>query len=179
MGPNGSGKTALLHHLAGVARAEGVGVDGLMPGAILASQYPEEQIFKETVSEELGYAARSRGRAASEAQRMAAEALEWLGITSRPFLSRRCWSLSGGEKRIVGVLGALLAPVPLILLDEPTGGLDPRLREGIQRLAVEASHRSAVVVATQDPTWEPLARGRCLTLGGPPPNLPSHSEKAD
>ena len=155
-GPNGSGKTVLISAIAGLPGTGQIRVAWRRPPAlppILATQYPEMQIFEELVGAEIEHAAVSRGRTRAEVQHTLRQRLE--GVVDDPagFLRRRCWTLSAGEKRLVGILGALLAPAPLVLLDEPTAGLDARLRSAVARMVEARAGEGPVVVATQDLEW--------------------------
>jgi len=182
LGPNGSGKTVLLSTLAGLIRSPQITVEWQGPAGprpIIATQYPEMQIFEERVEDELLHAALRRGMP-RDAARMTIS--QWLGrFLGDPagFLERRCWALSAGEKRLVGILGALLAPASLVLLDEPTAGLDANLRAEIGRLVRERAAGRPVLVATQDRDW---ARGLGAVLQGsnaPARNTASRRQKTD
>ena len=111
------------------------------------------------------YAATQRGLTAGEALGRARACLEALAIDPDRFLERRVWSLSGGEKRIVAVASALIAPASLRVLDEPTAGLDPARREAIAGLVVRSSHEVPVVVAGQDPAWMRRVGARIHRVG--------------
>lgn len=155
-GPNGSGKTVLLETIAGLRTLDGVAVDGLdrtLSRPILASQYPEEQIFMERVGDELRYAALQRGAAEADTEASIRQAVSALGRDPDELLERPVWSLSGGEKRWISVLAALLSPSALVLLDEPTAGLDSQLRSVVRNAIEERAQFAAVIVATQDQEW--------------------------
>jgi energy-coupling factor transporter ATP-binding protein EcfA2 len=181
-GSNGSGKTVLLNAIAGLSPMEQVRVRwiGTREGSpIMATQYPELQIFEERVGDELSHAARRRGIADHEVQ---ATISQWLtGMTDNPsaFLDRRCWSLSAGEKRWVGLLGALAAPASIVLLDEPTAGLDMVLRSRVGEIVRERASRDPVLVATQDLDWVRELGGIFVGGAQPAPTSPSHSQKTD
>jgi energy-coupling factor transporter ATP-binding protein EcfA2 len=155
-GPNAAGKSVLLGVAAGILRLEQVRVAG-GPGAgsqpILCSQYPELEIFEEMAGEEVVYAARSRGIPRPEALGRAAALLERLGLGDPGFLERHTWGLSGGEKRLLSLVGGLIAPASLYVLDEPTAGLDARRREALAVILGEVARGSAVLVASQDGPW--------------------------
>lgn len=155
-GPNGSGKTVLISAMAGLIATDQVRVDWRRPPAlppIIATQYPEMQIFEEIVEAEIAHAAVSRGRPRPEVQCALLQRLEGAVDDTAAFVRRRCWTLSAGEKRLIGLLGALLAPAPLVLLDEPTAGLDKRLRTVAGEWVAARAMEGPVVVATQDIEW--------------------------
>ncbi len=172
LGPNGSGKSSLLEAIAGVDTLPGVTTEWrqpALPGPLLVGQYPERQIFEELVGPELMFAATRRGRDPEAAR---AEAISLLGRFGMPAVmwERRTWSLSAGEKRIIAIVGASIAPAPILLLDEPTCGLDPGRRRLLATLVLELAKRIPVVIATQDRAFsrEVQAIEVCLGLAVTP-----------
>jgi len=156
VGPNGAGKSVLLTVAAGLLRLDQVEVVPLgaqQAPPLLVTQYPELQIFEEKVSDEIVYAAVCRGVPREAALRSAARILERLGYGATSFLGRRTWSLSGGEKRILSLAGALVAPASLLAIDEPTAGLDPSRRVALAGLIEESGSRRALLLASQDREW--------------------------
>ena len=169
LGPNGAGKSVLLAAAAGLSPHPQVLVEwGSAPDRtpIVALQYPELQIFEEVVADELVFAAVARGVERSEALSAAAECLGELGFDPGSFLGRRTWTLSTGEKRVVEAVGALIAPTSLVLLDEPTAGLDPRRRMALGELVVRRAEAVPFIVASQDRDWVEGVGARTVTLGG-------------
>ncbi len=169
VGPNAAGKSVLLAVASGVLELDQVSVvraAGLEWPPLLASQFPEHQLFEERVADEMTYAAVSRGIPRPDAWAQAARGLEALGIPARDMLSRRTWSLSGGEKRLIGVVGALIAPASLVALDEPTAGLDGPRRLGLANLVRERAMVGPVLVASQDRGWVRAVAGQVVEIGG-------------
>jgi energy-coupling factor transporter ATP-binding protein EcfA2 len=151
-GANGAGKTSLLEAIAGVEELAEVRVQWHEPpdlAPILAAQYPERTIFQDQVKNEIEFAARQRGMAAPEVERRGMELLRGLDVPE-DVMRRRTHLLSTGEKRLVGLVAALLAPAPLLLLDEPTCGLDPDRRRRLASVVREIGERMPVIIATQD-----------------------------
>jgi energy-coupling factor transporter ATP-binding protein EcfA2 len=182
-GPNAVGKSVLLAVAAGILRLEQVqvvgGVDPESP-PILSSQYPELEIFEEKAGDEVAYAAVSRGVPRALALGQAARLLERLGLGAGGVLERRTWGLSGGEKRLLSLVAALIAPASLYVLDEPTAGLDSRRRLVLAGVVEEVSRRAAVLLASQDGAWLAGLAARRHRLGGPPRSSEaSPSEKTD
>jgi len=165
-GRNGSGKSVLLAAAAGVIQVPQIRVEWLTAAVppLLVSQYPESQIFEERVADEVVFAAVSRGVARARATEEAARHGQVLGVGGQALLERRTWDLSAGEKRLVQVIGALVAPSDLLLLDEPTSGIDPARCEALARLVAQRSRRSAVLVASQDARWLELAGASRLRI---------------
>jgi energy-coupling factor transporter ATP-binding protein EcfA2 len=146
----------------------------------MATQYPESQLFEEVVRDELVWAAASRGLDRARALEVSAGYLEALGIDPRRFLSRRAWSLSGGEKRIAGIVGTLVAPAALRVLDEPTAGLDPARRSALGALLRRISTSDPVLLASQDLAWASALASRAFEVGERgSAGAPSPSKKTD
>jgi energy-coupling factor transport system ATP-binding protein len=168
-GRNGIGKSVLLAAAAGAGDGGAIQVRWRRPmpfPPILAPQFPEQQLFEERVAAELVYAATQRGLSRGEALGRARSCLEAFAIDPDRFLERRVWSLSGGEKRIVAVTSALIAPASLRVLDEPTAGLDPARSEALAGLVERSSSEVPVVLAGQDPAWMCRVGARIHRVGG-------------
>ncbi len=169
-GPNGIGKSVLLATLAGLEHPAGLTVTWRAPVApppILALQFPEQQVFEERVEDELTFAAMRRGLTRVESLARAHAALETLGIPAGAWAERRTWDLSTGEKRMVETVAALIAPAGLVVLDEPTGGLDARRRDGLATLVARraADGDAPVVIASQDRGFLAALGARVIELG--------------
>jgi len=130
----GSGKSTLLHLLTGLLRPQRGTIErsnGAGPMPSLVFQFPERQLFAETVAEDVGYGLRESGVARAEVASRIEEALAEVGLPPAEFATRVPFHLSGGEMRRVALAGALAQRRQLLLLDEPTLGLDA---EGLDRL---------------------------------------------
>lgn len=154
-GPNGSGKSVILSAACGLIESPQIQVERPAGGAapLLVGQYPERQIFEERVEDEVAFAATARGVGRDRALGEAARAFEALGSPGLLGEGRRTWELSAGERRLVLLVGALIAPAGLLALDEPTAGLDPARRAALARLVRQAATRTPVLVAGQDSDW--------------------------
>jgi energy-coupling factor transporter ATP-binding protein EcfA2 len=152
VGPNASGKTVALEAIAGVARCPQVSVRVEPAGGrppILASQYPELQVFGDTVAEEVRFGADQRGGSPGTALEVAAQLIVELGL-DRSVLGRSPWALSSGERRLVQLVAALVTPASAILVDEPTCGLDPGRARLLGELLARVARDIPTAVATQD-----------------------------
>ena len=154
IGKTGSGKSTLVSMLNGLLRPSSgtVFLDGKdiweKPREIgkiryrvgLVMQYPEYQLFDETVKRDIGFAPRNLGLSAEEIEKRVNTAVEYTGI-SEELLEKSPFELSGGEKRRVAIAGVLAMEPDVLILDEPAAGLDPRGRReilgGLHRLVSE------------------------------------------
>lgn len=154
-GPSGAGKTTLARVLAGVLApdAGGVALGGrpVRPGDVgLAFQRPEDQIFCDTVLDDIAYGPRARGVSEREALDMARAAAARLGL-DEGLLGRSPFELSGGQMRRVALAGVIAGAPRAYVLDEPTAGLDARGVAGLRDLVCDlVDEGAAVVVITHD-----------------------------
>jgi energy-coupling factor transporter ATP-binding protein EcfA2 len=180
VGPNGAGKTVALEAIAGVRTHSQVRVSGGpdRPTPVLAAQYPDLQVFGNTVAEEIGWAASERGRAAGESQGMALELFAELSLGPQ-ILDQSTWALSAGQRRLVQVVAALVTPASLVVVDEPTCGLDPERAAGLGQLLGRAAQSLPLLVATQDEVFSGRIRASLRGLGGVVGNAASTYGKTD
>lgn len=150
VGHTGSGKSTLAQHLNGLLMAtEGtVAVDGLnvSPGdrslrkvrqkVGLVFQYPEQQLFEETVFKEVSFGPRNWGFPPRDIQENVERSLSIAGI-GRDLFDASPFRLSGGQKRRVAIASVLASEPDYLVLDEPTAGLDSRGRESLLALLTE------------------------------------------
>lgn len=150
----------------------------------LVFQLPERQFFETTVEGELTFALRARGASAREARERAAEALAMMGLDLDELGGRSPFSLSGGQQRRVAIASVLAARPALLLLDEPTAGLDPRSRRAcLDAVRAGSESGATVVVASHDANalvevadrLAVLEKGR-VTLDGPARELLGDAE---
>ncbi len=154
IGHTGSGKSTLMQHLNGLLKPTvgNVLLDGqdiweskestrqarFKVGLVF--QYPEYQLFEETVYKDIAFGPKNMGLAADEVDRRVREAAALVGITEQQ-LSVSPFDLSGGQKRRAAIAGVIAMEPQVLILDEPTAGLDPEGREEI--LANIQAYRSA------------------------------------
>jgi len=138
VGPSGSGKTTLVQHLNGLLRptsgrvcldGEDIWLDGDGRGARrevgLVFQFPEDQLFEETVAADVAFGPRNHGCSAAEIEQRTTDALNKVDLPITAFGTRPPLALSGGERRRAAIAGVLAIAPTVIVLDEPTAGLDP------------------------------------------------------
>lgn len=147
IGPTGSGKSTLVQTMNGLIKpiSGEVLVDGVSLGQKgvnlkqvrtkvgLVFQYPEHQLFGETVFEDVAFGPRNLGLSEAEVDRRVQGALSRVGL-DQEFRDRSPFGLSGGQARRVALAGVLAMDPRVLILDEPTAGLDPRGREEILTL---------------------------------------------
>ncbi len=147
IGHTGSGKSTFLQHLNGLLLpSEGtVTVDGLdtknkanlkqiRSRVGIVFQYPEYQLFEETVLKDVMFGPKNMGLSEDECRDRAVEALEQVGLNPKHFSDQSPFDLSGGEKRRAALAGVLAMKPKYLALDEPMAGLDPRGRKEIMAL---------------------------------------------
>jgi len=164
IGPTGSGKSTLLQHFNAILRpTDGKAqvldflivagekiheVKRLRQRVGLVFQFPEQQLFAETVERDLCYGPMNFGATEAEAKALAAEALQQIGL-SQDLLSRSPFQLSGGQMRKVAIASVLAMNPDVLVLDEPTATLDPRSREEFMTLLhtlCRAQNKTIIVV---------------------------------
>lgn len=149
IGHTGSGKSTLLQHLNGLIRpTKGeiqIGDKTIVAGKKdkdlkpvrkkvgIVFQFPEHQLFEETVEKDICFGPMNFGVPEEEAKKLAKEAIKLVGL-SEEILQKSPFDLSGGQMRRVAIAGVLAMEPEVIVLDEPTAGLDPRGRKEIMDL---------------------------------------------
>lgn len=140
IGHTGSGKSTLVQHLNGLLKptsgcvlADGVDLSGKGKDVMavrhkigMVFQYPEYQLFEETVLSDVMFGPKNMGLSSEECEVRAREALRIVGINSDEKANVSPFSLSGGEKRRVAIAGVIAMDPEVLILDEPTAGLDPQ-----------------------------------------------------
>ena len=144
MGVSGSGKSTFCYLLLGLLSPDSgtVSIGGrqkeakkLFPRVGMVFQYPEQQLFADTVFEEIAFAPRNRGIAESEINSIVESSLNDVGLDPEKFASRNPFHLSGGEKRRVAIASILAMQPEVLIFDEPTAGLDKSGKDFIIDLA--------------------------------------------
>ena len=139
IGQTGSGKSTLVQHLNGLLKPSSgrVLLDGqdlsgpdirmadIRRKTGLVFQYPEDQLFEETVEKDIAFGPRNMGLEEEEVRERVREALQIVGLDYDSFASRSPFELSGGQKRRVAIAGVIAMRPGALILDEPAAGLDP------------------------------------------------------
>jgi energy-coupling factor transport system ATP-binding protein len=159
IGHTGSGKTTFLQLLAGLIKPESgtVLIDGedifaknfdlhSIRGKVgIVFQYPEHQLFEETVFKDVCYGPKNLGLEKEEIESRANEALRLVGIDEAIF-SQSPFELSGGQKRRVAIAGVISMKPKILILDEPTAGLDPAGRKEILGLVSDLCRKQKMTI---------------------------------
>ncbi|MDZ7371248.1 MAG: energy-coupling factor ABC transporter ATP-binding protein [candidate division KSB1 bacterium] len=160
VGPSGSGKSTLVQHFTGLLKPDhgqvlyrgqniwGRGFDrvALRRRVGLVFQFPELQLFEETVEKDVGFAPKNFGLMPKEVEQRVVEALSAMDLDAEQFRSRSPFQLSEGEKRRVAIAGVLAMQPEMIVFDEPTAGLDPEGVRGFIRLVKRLQDQGKTIV---------------------------------
>ncbi len=163
IGHTGSGKSTLIQQLNGLLRPTGgtVLLNGkdiwAEPKKIrsvrfqvgMVFQYPEHQLFEETVLKDIAFGPGNMGLSRQEVEKRSREAAEFVGLKD-DLLEKSPFELSGGEKRRVAIAGVIAMDPDVLILDEPTAGLDPRGRDVLLSQIVsyhEVRHNTVILVS--------------------------------
>ncbi len=171
IGHTGSGKSTLIQHFNGLLKPSSGSVffDGedifdkdyslkkLRSKVGLVFQYPEHQLFESTVIEDVKFGPRNIGMEDLQADLHAFEALKQVGI-GQELLDVSPLELSGGQKRRVAIAGVLATEPEVLILDEPTAGLDPQGRDEIFELVIELQRKRGITVIIASHSMEDMAR---------------------
>ena len=144
IGHTGSGKTTLVQLISGLLKPTSgeILIDGVniadkkiktkdVTGKVgLVFQYPEYQLFEETVFEDVAFGPRNLGFDEEEVKEKVVSALKTVGLSEKHY-KKSPFELSGGQKRRVAIAGVLSMEPDVLILDEPTAGLDPKGRDDI------------------------------------------------
>lgn len=181
IGHTGSGKSTLIQHLNGLLKPSSgtIYLDGAdiwaEPKKIrsvrfrvgLVFQYPEYQLFEDTVRKDVAFGPKNMGLKADEVERRVLAAIEAVGL-DESVLDKSPFALSGGQKRRVAIAGVMAMEPEVLILDEPTAGLDPRGRESILQLLRDYHERRGSTVVLVSHSMEEIARNaqRIIVLSG-------------
>ena len=181
-GKKGCGKSTLVQHLSGLLHSDkgSVTVDGINLNAKNAAakkarnsvgmvfQYPEHQIFAETVYEDIAFGPRNKGLGPDEVDRAVRDAMAFVGLDFDSFAKRSPFRLSGGQMRRVAIAGVIAMEPDYLILDEPSAGLDPRSRDAVFKEVMALYKKRGIAVILVTHNMEEAARyaSRLLVISG-------------
>ena len=171
IGHTGSGKSTLIQHLNGLIRAtsgdlyyngesiykEGYDMRSLRNQVGLVFQYPEHQLFEVDVMTDVCFGPKNHGLSAEECKDRALEALKLVGLKEK-YYHVSPFELSGGQKRRAAIAGVLAMRPKVLVLDEPTAGLDPKGRDDILDQIAYLHRESDMTVILVSHSMEDIAR---------------------
>ena len=171
IGHTGSGKSTLIQHLNGLLRPNDgrVLLDGKdiweKPKEIRAVrfrvgmvfQYPEHQLFEDTIYKDIAFGPKNMGLSEEEIDRRVRQAAAYVGL-DEALLDKSPFDLSGGEKRRAAIAGVMAMEPEVLILDEPTAGLDPRGREQILAMIQDYRKTRGTTVLLVTHSMEDVAR---------------------
>lgn len=171
IGHTGSGKSTLICHLNGLNQASSGEVrymgkniydkneklSDLRKNVGIVFQYPEYQLFESTVLEDVCFGAKNKGMNKEQAIEAAKKVLTMVGI-GEEFYNRSPFELSGGEKRRVAIAGVLAMMPQVLILDEPTAGLDPKGRDEILNLLKSLNEKEGLTIVIVSHSMEDMGK---------------------
>ena len=190
-GHTGSGKSTLVQHLNGLLEpsegqvlVDGISVIGKKPenkkarrSVGMVFQYPEHQLFEETVEKDIAFGPRNYGCSEEEIQQRVRLAMDFVKLDYEAYKDRSPFQLSGGQMRRVAIAGVVALETPYLVLDEPTAGLDPVGREELMSGIVKLQRKKKNTVVLVSHSMDDIARfadhviimnhGRLLLEGTP------------
>ncbi len=171
IGHTGSGKSTLIQHLNGLIKAtggviydngrniyeEGYSMKDLRSRVGLVFQYPEYQLFETDVLADVCFGPKNLGLSREEAEARAYAALKQVGLKEKHY-KKSPFELSGGQKRRVAIAGILAMEPEVLILDEPTAGLDPRGRDDILDQIAKLHKERGITVILVSHSMEDVAK---------------------
>lgn len=172
IGHTGSGKSTLVQHLNGLLKPSSgkVLIDGedlngervnkraLRQRIGLVFQYPEYQLFEETVAKDIAFGPKNQKLSESEISERVRYAMDCVRLDYDKYAERSPFELSGGQMRRVAIAGVLAMKPSVLILDEPTAGLDPRGRDRILSMLEELHSREHVTMIMVSHSMDDIAR---------------------
>ena len=172
IGHTGSGKSTLVQHLNGLLKPTSgqVLIDGedlngehadrraLRMRIGLVFQYPEYQLFEETVAKDIGFGPKNQGCGPEEIDSRVRYAMDCVHLNYEKYAERSPFELSGGQMRRVAIAGVLAMRPSVLILDEPTAGLDPRGRDRILTMLEELHAREHTTILMVSHSMDDMAR---------------------
>lgn len=171
IGHTGSGKSTLIQHLNGLLKATSGAIylngkniydkrydmRSLRSKVGLVFQYPEYQLFEEDVLTDVCFGPKNQGLPKEECEARAREALELVGFPKKYYFQSP-FELSGGQKRRAAIAGVLAMKPEVLILDEPTAGLDPKGRDDILDQIQHLHEQTKITVVLVSHSMEDIAR---------------------
>ncbi|CDM69557.1 Energy-coupling factor transporter ATP-binding protein EcfA 2 [Clostridium bornimense] len=173
IGHTGSGKSTLIQHINGLLKptsgsiyidnkdlgSKDVSLSDIRKKVGLVFQYPEYQLFEETVEKDIAYGPKNIGiNKDEEINKLVKKAMEIVGLDYEGYRNKSPFELSGGEKRRVAIAGIVAMNPNILILDEPTAGLDPIGRDEILNRIKELHDKDKITIIIVSHSMEDVAR---------------------
>ena len=172
IGHTGSGKSTLVQHLNGLLKpssgqilidgqdlhGEHVNTRALRQRIGLVFQYPEYQLFEETVAKDIAFGPKNQGCSAEEIDGRVRYAMDCVHLDYNRYAQRSPFELSGGQMRRVAIAGVLAMRPSVLILDEPTAGLDPQGRDRILSMLEELHQKERTTILMVSHSMDDMAR---------------------
>ena len=203
IGHTGSGKSTLVQHLNGLLKpssgniivgdtditAPDVAMNDIRKKIGLVFQYPEYQLFEETVEKDVAFGPRNLGLSEEEIAVRVKESLELVGLDYEKIRERSPFDLSGGQKRRVAIAGVIAMKPEVLILDEPTAGLDPKAHQDVLDMVVKIHEHEKNIIILVSHNMNDIARladkvlvmdsGKLAMQGTPEEVFAQHETLAD
>lgn len=191
IGHTGSGKSTLIQHINGLLKPDSgkiiidgmditekkVNLNSIRKKVGLVFQYPEYQLFEETVEKDIAFGPANLGLSSDEINKKVKRAMSIVGLDYNDYKDKSPFELSGGQKRRVAIAGVVAMEPNVLILDEPTAGLDPKGRDDIlgQIKSLHDEYKMTIILVSH--SMEDMAkladrilvmdRGKCVLDGTP------------
>lgn len=172
IGHTGSGKSTLVQHLNGLLHptsgtvlvnhldisAKTVEVRNMRHKVGMVFQYPEHQLFEETIAKDIAFGPKNLGLSEDEIERRVRDAMKFVGLPYKEYAERSPFQLSGGQMRRVAIAGVIALEPEFLILDEPSAGLDPFGREEIFEKIIRLHKEKNTTVILVSHNMEDISR---------------------
>ena len=172
IGHTGSGKSTLIQHLNGLLKpssgeiyindfnitAPDINLTDIRKRVGVVFQYPEYQLFEETVEKDIAFGPTNLGLDEDEVRKRVKESMEAVGLKYEEYKEKSPFELSGGQKRRVAIAGVIAMNPEVLILDEPTAGLDPGGRDEIFELIKTLHRKHNITIILSSHSMDDMAK---------------------
>jgi energy-coupling factor transport system ATP-binding protein len=191
IGHTGSGKSTLIQHINGLLKPtsgrlliddiditkKNIKLTNIRKKVGLVFQYPEYQLFEETIEKDIAFGPHNLGLDNDEINRRVQRAMKIVGLDYEEYKDKSPFEISGGQKRRVAIAGVIAMEPKILILDEPTAGLDPKGRDDILSKILELYNQNDMTIILVSHSMEDVAKvanrilvmdkGKCILDGSP------------
>ncbi|MBU3128543.1 energy-coupling factor transporter ATPase [Clostridium sp. FP2] len=191
IGHTGSGKSTLIQHINGLLKPTSgslliddiditmkkMKLTNIRKKVGLVFQYPEYQLFEETIEKDIAFGPKNLGLDNDEINKRVQRAMKIVGLDYEEYKDKSPFEISGGQKRRVAIAGVVAMEPKILILDEPTAGLDPKGRDDILSKIVELYKQNDMTIILVSHSMEDVAKvanriivmdsGKCILDGTP------------